>query len=461
MNATIVLPQNIAEELRAATLNHLETAGVLLVSVVDTSNGNLRLLGREIHWVDQTAYDKREADGLSIQSHGYIHSLGRAEKLGVTPLWFHTHPGMESIPIPSNHDLVVNHQIADLFRLRSGSRYYGALILSPRSDGFTYTGHLESEEGKTVTIDRFWIVGDRLQLVMPFGSQVRGLSGVFDRNVRAFGAAIQQTLSYLQIGIVGCGGTGSSIAEQLVRLGVKHLLLIDPDELSASNISRVYGSAYSDIDKPKVEVLANSLSRIAPDLIIEQVQAMITLQPVAKRLTDCDIIFGCTDDNAGRLILSRVATYLLAPVIDCGVLITSSDSGELKGIDGRVTVLSPGQACLVCRGRIDMARAAAEFLTPEERVRRADEGYAPALERIEPAVVTFTTAIGATAINEMLERLIGYGPDPRPNEVLMRFHDREVSTNLAYPRELHYCHSSSGKVGIGITLPFLEQAWPT
>jgi hypothetical protein len=143
------------------------------------------------------------------------------------------------------------------------------------------------------------------------------------------------------------------------------------------------------------------------------------------------------------------------------VLLTGGEAGVLEGIDGRVTVLIPEEACLVCRDRIDLARASSELLTPEERIRRVDEGYAPALGRTEPAVVTFTTAIAAIAVSELLERLIGYGPDPRPNEVLFRCHDREISTNIARPRDRHYCHPLSGKIGIGLTQPFLEQTWPT
>ena len=303
-------------------------------------------------------------------------------------------------------------------------------------------------------------MGDRLRLVRSFNLETAGLSPAFDRNVRAFGAAVQQTLGDLRIAIVGCGGTGSVIAEQLVRLGVRKLILIDPDELSSSNVTRVYGSTPDDVGKPKVQILGDHLQRIAPDAIVDRVQGMITMKPIAKRLSACDLIFGCTDDNAGRLVLSRLATYLLIPVIDCGVLLTSGDTGLLEGIHGRVTVLVPGQACLICRDRIDLARASAELLTPEERIRRADEGYAPALGRAEPAVVTFTTAVGAIAVSELLERLIGYGVDPRPNEVLLRCHDREISTNIARPRERHYCHPLSGKIGMGMTEPYLEQTWP-
>ena len=105
------------------------------------------------------------------------------------------------------------------------------------------------------------------------------------------------------------------------------------------------------------------------------------------------------------------------------------------------------------------ARAGAELLTPDERRRLENEGYAPALGRTEPAVVTFTTLAAATSVAELLERLIGYGPTPRPSEVLLRFHEREMSTNITTPRPNHYCNRASGKVGRGMTEPFLDMAW--
>jgi hypothetical protein len=225
-------------------------------------------------------------------------------------------------------------------------------------------------------------------------------------------------------------------------------------------VTRVYGSTPADVGRFKAEILRDHLTAIAPDLRCEAVNGMITLEPVARRLGACDVVFGCTDDNAGRLVLSRLATYLLTPVIDVGVLLSSDGDGTLTGIDGRVTILSPGSACLVCRDRIDLARAGAEMLTPTERKRLADEGYAPALGGTEPAVVAFTTAVAAAAVGELLERMIGYGPEPRPSETLLRLHDREISTNRAKPRPGHYCDPASGKLGQATATPFLEQTWP-
>ena len=99
------------------------------------------------------------------------------------------------------------------------------------------------------------------------------------------------------------------------------------------------------------------------------------------------------------------------------------------------------------------------MLPPDEHRRLAEEGYAPGLPGIEPAVITFTTQVAAAAVSELLERLIHYGPEPAPTEILLRAHEREVSTNDQLPREGHYCHPDSGNLGLGVTEPYLEQTW--
>jgi molybdopterin/thiamine biosynthesis adenylyltransferase len=449
----------IEAEVEAVARLPVETAGVILARAVQ-STSEVRLLARDILWVEAAHYAHRAADALSIGAEGYVHALGRAEATQSVPVWLHTHPGVGSDPRPSAHDEIVDRQIADLFRLRSGSPYYGALIAAPRETGISFTGFLEDDDGKRIALDRLWNVGERFRLTWSHGAPKETLSPEFDRNVRAFGPVVQRTLAVLRIGIVGCGGTGSAVAEQLTRLGARAMTLIDPDTLSDSNVTRVYGSRPELVGQPKVHVLKRHLEGIAPDIAVDAVQGMITTHHAASHLLGCDVVFGCTDDNAGRLVLSRLSSYFLTPVIDCGVLLTSGPDGRLTGIDGRITTLVPGQGCLVCRNRIDLGRAHTELLTPAERKRRVDEGYAPALVGIEPAVVTFTTAVASFAVSELLDRLIGFGAVPKPSEVLLRGHEREISTNVCPPRAGHYCDVESGKVGLGVTDPLLEQTWP-
>ena len=457
MPTTLVLPDPIVADLEAKAGLSVETGGVLLVAHHRTAAGE-RLLARSLHWVPDQAYERRTAHEMVIASEGYTDALALAEADGSVPLWLHTHPG--GCPLRSAKDERVDELIADVFRLRSGASGYGTVIVSPARGSLALTGTYQEAQCATTQIDRFWMVGDRWRLQPAFGSGADSPnSAMFDRNVRAFGEPIQQTIGMLRIGVVGCGGTGSAVAEQLVRLGARHLLLMDADTLSASNVTRVYGSTPADVGRPKTDVLADHLRRIASDLKCETVVGMCTSQRVAKALASADLIFGCTDDNAGRLVLSRLCYWFLTPVIDMGVLLTSDPNGTLDGIHGRVTVLTPGTACLLCRGRVDLARAAAETRAPEEHQRLEAEGYAPALGVVEPAVVAFTTMTAALAVSELLERLVGYGASPRPSEVLLRGHDREISTNTAMPTPGHYCHPASGKLGRGGTEPFLEQVW--
>jgi ThiF family len=459
VTVTLVIPHSVAEELEAVARFPNETAGVMQVSVVEYDNFDARVLVRKMRWIPESAYVRRERNGLVIPSVGYVPFLGEAESAGAACIWVHTHPGSDACPKPSARDLHVDEELEPLFQLRTGSEYYGALIVSALPEGLAFTGHLARDGFDERPINRMWQIGDRFRLTREFGSPAPQLTPAYDRNVRAFGSAIQRTLGDLAVGIIGCGGTGSIVAEQLVRLGVRRLRLVDPDRMSDSNLTRVFGSTASDVGMPKVEVLRRHLSNIAPDVQCAVHQSTVNVESTARSLVDSDIVFGCTDDNAGRLVLSRLSSFLLTPVVDIGVLLSSDEAEHLTGIDCRVTVLTPGAACLVCRGRIDLRRAATELLTPEERMRRQDEGYAPALGRIEPAVVSFTTMVGASAVGELLERLVGFGAIPRPSEILLRCHDREISTNVALPVPGHYCDPAKGKLGLGCADPFLEQTW--
>lgn len=458
MRLTLVVPTALATEFAEMAAFPLEVGGVVLARLVE-SDGQLRLLARRIEPVAAEHYELQASDELIVRSEGYVRALRLAEERGEVALWMHTHPGPGAMPMPSQHDLQVDHELADTFRIRTGQTYYGALILSPSAGGFRFSGHLTDGQSR-YSIERAWLVGDRFHLIPAEDAPPDIPPPHFDRNVRAFGADIQNALGGLKVGIIGCGGTGSAIAEQLVRLGVRDFVLMDPKALTDTNVTRVYGSAHADIGHDKVQLAKKNIQRIAPTAKCDEYKAEFKTASAVRAMAGCDVVFGCTDDEGGRLVLSRFSSYLLCPVIDCGVLISSGADGLLEGIDGRVTVLAPGAACLLCRKRIDVALAAAQLLPEAERQERQAEGYAPALRGIEPAVVTFTTAVAAAAVNELLERMIGFGPTPRASEVLLRFHDREISTNRAAPRDRHYCHPEAGLWGSGIGSPVLDLGLP-
>lgn len=444
--ATLSVDDRIYEMLCSAASGRLEAGAVLLATVVSSPAGRVRLTAIKLIPVPYEAYLVRKSDRLTISSEGYMHALSEAEAAGAVALWVHTHPGDGARVSPSWHDLVVNDELRDVFALRSSPSMYGWLVLGQQNGRLTFTGALEQEPQAQIRITRINVVGSRFRRLVAqdeFGAQngANGLPDLFDRNIRALGTEVQKVISDLTFGLVGAGGTGSAVAEQLVRLGARRLLIIDPDTLSISNTTRVYGSTPADVGLAKVDVLAAHLNRIAPDLKVEVVRGDVTTEAVARRLLDADLVFGCTDDNAGRLRLSRLPYFSYIPVIDCGVILTSDSESIIEGIFGRVTVLHPGTACLVCRDRIDMGRAEAEVRSAAEQHRLEREGYAAALPGVEPALVAFTTMVAAWAVSELLERLVGYGESPAPSEVLLRVHDRRVGANLQLPADGHYCDS--------------------
>jgi len=457
-SVTVVLPEPLATQLAEAARRPVETAAVLVAGVVRDGR-RLRLLGRELHWVDDHHYAHRTATGLRVASAGYVQALRRAEDLGSVAVWVHTHPGGD--PSPSKHDRIVDESLQPLFAVRTGQDLYSSLVIAPAAAGacapLRLTGRV-IDDGRELGVQRLWIVGTRFRAVTAADADAGPVPALYDRQVRALGPDMQANLAGLRVGLIGAGGTGSAVGVQLARLGIGELLVIDPDTLSASNVTRVHGAGLGDVGRPKAQVLAAHLEAIGLGTRVEPVVGTIVDQPVAARLRGCDMVFGCTDDNAGRVVLSRLSTYYLTPVIDCGVLI-SSDHGTLSGIHARVTVLSPGYGCLLCRRRVDLRRAAVEQMDPGERRRLADEGYAPELAGVEPAVVAYTTLVAALAVNELLERLVGYGIDPPPGEILARIHDRELSTNTRPGNPGHYCAEGSLARGAGDREPMLEMTW--
>src|SRR5258708_16490510 len=128
MTVWVVIPQRVGEELETITRLPRERAGVMLAGVAEALNGDIRRLAGAIRWVTEDAYNRREQNRMSIRPEGYVAALGEAETRGASCIWVHTHPGEDALPRPSEHDRIVDSEIADLFRLPSGTPYDGPAL---------------------------------------------------------------------------------------------------------------------------------------------------------------------------------------------------------------------------------------------------------------------------------------------------------------------------------------------
>ena len=191
----------------------------------------------------------------------------------------------------------------------------------------------------------------------------------------------------------------------LARLGVGRIYLIDNDTLAESNLNRVHGSRGSDIGTPKVDILKREIAAMGVECHVLTSKAWVKSVEVCDALKASDFIFGCTDDNSGRIFINRLAYFYGIPVIDVGLRMIAPTETYSADLNGRVTTVLPGRPCLICSGVVNAARANEEDLErtrPEEYQRRKDEAYVIGGGEPAPAVVTFTTEMASVAVDELI-----------------------------------------------------------
>ncbi|MEK6289215.1 MAG: ThiF family adenylyltransferase [Acidobacteriota bacterium] len=429
----------------------LEGAAYLLCGRSVTED-ETRLLVREIVPVAETHYLRREPYRLSIDSASYASVAKRARAIGASIIFAHGHPF--GPPDFSEQDDREEPKLVEFFSARVPGVPHGSLVLTP---GTLANCRIWSGNGWG-QVARIRTIGQRFRF-QTFIADETPLPDFFDRHVRAFGPEIQRLLQRLHVGVVGLGGTGSPVVEQLIRLGVGKISIFDGEQFESSNVTRVYGSSISDEGKNKAEISFAHASSIGLGTVVRTYPRNITEEETAKQLRVCDIIFGTTDKQAPRGILVQVALQYMIPVFDLGVKIDAPEQ-IIRGINGRVTTLLPGEACLFCRERISSDAIRLESLSPEERQLLVDEHYAPQLETQNPAVITFTTAVAAQAVSEFLHRLTGFmGEGRQSSEVLMFFHETAIRTNRTAPKPDCIC-AKTELWGVGDRRDFLGLTWP-
>lgn len=168
----------------------------------------------------------------------------------------------------------------------------------------------------------------------------------------------------MRVAIVGLGGNGSHLAQQLALLGVRDFLLVDPDVVEDSNLNRLAGARSKDVGANKVDLAARMVRDL--DARAEPVVGDVTHLTVARRLLECDVVFGCTDNMASRVVLNRLVHQAYVPLIDTGVELVRDPAGGIRTGIVRADVVFPDQPCLECRGLLGVDRPAANYGAGEE-----------------------------------------------------------------------------------------------
>lgn len=162
------------------------------------------------------------------------------------------------------------------------------------------------------------------------------------------GEAADDRLAALRVGVVGLGGGGSHIVQQLAHIGVGGYTLVDPDRIEISNLNRLVGGTASDVSahQRKTTIAARQIKSLLPSARIVAVPGRWQL--TSEVLRDCDIIFGCIDSFGERRQLEEAARRFVIPYIDIGMDVVAD--GRRHEIVGQVALSMPGRPCLRCMG---------------------------------------------------------------------------------------------------------------
>lgn len=267
----------------------------------------------------------------------------------------------------------------------------------------------------------------------------------FDRNRRALGDLGQQRLRELTVGIVGVGGLGSIVAEQLCRLGVKHIVLVDDDVVEKSNLSRLVGAYGHHVGKPKVDVIQEHLWRSAPDeVMVDAIQARV--QECDAKLDGCDIVVGCVDTVTARSYCNEYAVKQLQYFVDVGVRIDAADEQAICKT-GYIHLVAPGStACFDCLGRHNQDATRLERLSPQEAQEQRRRGYVDDEELApEPALVHLNGLCASKTVSVVVDLATGYEP---PDFLRYEDHTHELTELTTSPSDSCTTCGEDGVLGV-------------
>lgn len=147
-----------------------------------------------------------------------------------------------------------------------------------------------------------------------------------------FSADMTESLKNFKVGVIGASGTGSIVIENLARLGVGHLVLIDDDVIEYKNLNRIQLLIQLfrtlRIRNSKVKVLADVINQYRFDVVLTALDSKIGTQQAILEVATCDVLFSCVDTVPARMYRFSWRVFSL-PVFDIGVTIpTGSKDGK-------------------------------------------------------------------------------------------------------------------------------------
>lgn len=193
----------------------------------------------------------------------------------------------------------------------------------------------------------------------------------YARNIPALTEAECALLRQKRVLVVGCGGLGGHIIDQLARIGIGALRVVDGDVFEESNLNRQLLSRMDLLRMSKAEAAAEHVRRVNPNVSVEAVDAFLTEENARQLIAECDVVMDALDNIPSRRFLASACESAGIPYV----------YGAIQGWIAQAAVSMPGDRLM-------------DILFPEE------------IEIRDKSVLSFTPALCAAMQTALCVKLL-------------------------------------------------------
>lgn len=413
-----------------------------------------RLLVREIHALGIGGYAERSVTSVTWHPGSIEALLERASAERLSVIKVHSHPSGH--PRFSAVDNIGDARLLPMVRgWVEGGLLHGSVVMLPGGEMF---GRVLADSNELVPLLSVNVVGHDLTFWYANPVDASATPGFLASHAQVFDGGTIERIRRLSVAVVGCSGTGSPVVEQLVRLGVGEIVLVDDDRMEERNVNRILNSTCNDVDtrRFKVDVLGDAAERIGLGTRVVRLRTNLWDPDAVRAVAECDVVIGCVDTVDARYLLNRLATYYLLPYFDVGVRLVATPEGGVREVCGTVHYLQPGRSSLLSRGLFTLAEVAAAGLRrtdPIAHTQNMKEGYIRGVVGHRPAVVSVNMLAAALTVHELLARLHPYREEQNSQHASVAF--SLASMELISESEEAVCEVLANCLGLGDTIPLL------
>lgn len=158
----------------------------------------------------------------------------------------------------------------------------------------------------------------------------------YSRNIGTLTAEEQKLLMQKSVCVIGCGGLGGGIIENLTRMGVGKITVVDKDVFDSTNLNRQILSNETNIGKSKAEEAVCQMNLINSEVAITAINMEVTSKNIHEIIESHDAVVDAVDNVSVRLVMEEACSNKKIPLIH----------GAIGGWIGQVSVIRPGAKIL-------------------------------------------------------------------------------------------------------------------